>query len=140
MFDGFGGAAARSDSALGRKQPSMQICKGWHGVLFAQSEPLCRGRARRLLFDGVQLRNSAQRLLGHRATACSVHVKELAPDVGQARELGRARCKQRFIADVIVDHQMPPPALQEGAGVRTGSAALVVEHDHRRSVIEPLER
>ena len=93
MLNSLGRAAADSDATLGRQQPRVQVGQGRYGVLLTQCGPLLRHHARRLLLDGVQLPNAPQRLLGHRAAAGGMHVDELAPDVGQASELGGASGK-----------------------------------------------
>jgi hypothetical protein len=54
----------------------------------------------------------------------------------QACQLGYAVGKERFLADIIVHHEVAPPILQKGARMRPGAAGLVVEHDDGRPLVE----
>jgi glycosyltransferase involved in cell wall biosynthesis len=138
MIDGLGGTAAGTgtDAALAGQQPGVDVGQGRYGMLLPQCEPVRRRRARRLLFDRVQLRETTQRFLDDGATAGGARVDELAPHMGQASQFHRPRRKQGFVAGVIVDHQMTAPALQEGARVHAGPPGLVVEDDHGWAVVQ----
>lgn len=81
-----GGAAAGSDGALGGQQPGVQFDQGWHSFPFAQCASRKRRRACRLLFDGIQLRDAAQRFFGHGATAGGVHVEKFSTDRENIRD------------------------------------------------------
>ena len=105
-------------------------------MLLAQLVAVQRRQVHRLLLSGVQLRNATQRLLGHGATAGSVDVEELAPNVSQASEFGWASRKQCLVACVIVDHQMAAPVLQERTDVCPGATGRVIEDDDARPLIE----
>ncbi len=136
MLDSLCRATAGSDAALGYDQPCVQVGQGWHGVLFAYVRALLRSHTGGLLFDGIQPCNAAQCLLGHRTAAGGMDVEELASYVGEASELGVSGCKQRLVAHIVVHHEVAAPVLKKGACVRTSAAGLIVEHDHRRPIVE----
>ena len=98
MLNGLGSAAAGSNGTLGGHEPGVHVGQGRYGMLLAQRVALQRGHAYRLLFNAVQLRNTTQCLFRHGTAAGDVDVEELAPDVGQASELGGASRKQRLVA------------------------------------------
>jgi hypothetical protein len=101
----------------------MQLGQRWHGARSAQGQPFGRRDCRRVLLDGVQLRDAAQRFVSDRTAVGSMQVEEFAPDMGQASQFGRPVSKQGFVAGVVVYHQVATPVLKEVAGVLAGPAS-----------------
>jgi hypothetical protein len=57
--------------------------------------------------------------------------------MGPAAELDDAAvAEQGLVAGVIIDHEVPVPALEEQGGVLACAAGLVVEHDDGRALAE----
>ena len=54
----------------------------------------------------------------------------------QASQFGDPGMEQRFIARIVIDHQMASPALQKGLHMAAAATALIVEHNHRIARIE----
>jgi hypothetical protein len=135
VIDGLGRAAAGRHSALGCQQPGVQVGQRRHGLLLAHGESLFGCHAVRQLFDGVKLGDTAQCLRGHGAGIGGVHVEKFAADVGQASQLDRSLRKQGLVADIVIDHQVSAPVLQESAGMGACPAFLVVEDDDGRAIL-----
>lgn len=135
MIDGLARAAASGNGALSRQQPRVQRGQRWHGLALTQRQALWWIESGALLLDRVQRRDAAQRLLGDGAAADGVHVEEIASDMGQAGQFGRAVGEQGLATGVVVHHQVAAPAMQEGARVGAGAADLVVEDDDRWAIV-----
>ena len=119
-----------------RDQPGVERAQARHRLLPAQGQPSDEVIAPRLGFDGVEFLEPAQRFRGHRMSAGGVEVEELASGMGQTRQLGDAQPEERFIAPVVIDHQLTAPVLEEVPDRGTAATGLIVEEDAGRGPLQ----
>lgn len=86
--------------------------------------------------NGIQLTDAMQGFAGKGTLIGGVQLKEFPARMRHAPQFRDAACEQRLVAAIVVDHQMPPPAMQEVSRMAARPIWLKVEHDNRRPALQ----
>ena len=115
--------------------PFMQRIEDGLGVLLPHGLALIGIELLGIALDVVDLGELLQGEPGDLAFVCRMQVKEFAPGVRQAADLGHAAGDRGLVTSEVVADQCPLPVAQEAAGMLARSGLTEVVH-HRLHVFE----
>ena len=125
----FGSRRPVGDALALQQHPLVQSIEQWFGFGLPDAQPFVSTEIFDFPLDLVQLRNVRQRLLGNLTLVADMQVKELAPGVRHATDLGDGGTEAGLVATEVVTHQSTTPVAQKGSCMFTGAGFTeVVDH------------